>query len=468
MRMSLLSSFLVLLFCGANTVAQSKDPFGERDPFQSDPLNPNPFSNPTASKQRGKRFEICYKFFGPDGNPVAFKKIKGALRTLAVVDGVATERVDERLIHAKIPKSSKKAIFQFVAPEEALLAPVRLNILPADLLQTKTIEVHFEEGVRLMGQVLGKRDGLPVANATVRAVAVPESENVTRNATTDANGNWTQVVPKGEIRLEVGGNVPGYFLRNGVFGSKYTRFLNAENAEEELAVEPFRVKQLDPVQVFVVDELGNPQANMTVTVKQRMIVDDLFMFWRSFSRLVKTDEHGRCTIFPMSKTEEKLKFFASDRSSSGFKSAGFTLISGSELKDQVTIQVYEPVKIRGVLCYEGVPIENQILDLVEVERRPDGGIGSTLPLASNCVTDSNGRYAFKAVRGAEYLLLTPKEPIEPIQDRRESSRQRLERLRSEQNRVLLETGPLEKSEIEFPVLDLKIEEVVKRQASASN
>lgn len=381
----------------ATARGQGQDPFAEQDPF----------SKKDRRQQVARPINLTFQVTDQDGSPVPEARIRGpgiftALYTQQ--QGTAVWEADENRLRQWAKRSQGKLRFDAIAPKDAVMPSVTKLVSISKLLESHSLKFQTQPGVRMIGRVIGQRDRKPVEGVSVvfRLQSGPR-DTPDRHATTDADGQWSTVIPRVESKVSVRGRIDGYKLQDGPDPeSRYSRIVRIPNDVAEIRVADFEIEQIKPLRIHVVDPSGKAVPGAIVTAYRQHWLDSKIVVWDSISQSQETGPQGLCRLH-LKESDWDVAMVSASAVVDTSHIEGRAIVPTTDT-DAIRVVVQSPSKISGVLLQNGNPAANVKLVLYEAINQK--GKWTTIGVRGDAATNDRGEYLFDAPVGRHYMVAT--------------------------------------------------------------
>ena len=306
---------------------------------------------------------------------------------------------------------------QFVArfPFESGLLPLAKSAEVESVIDRRSLRLQARQGTRVSGRVVRASDGEAVADVQVCwHRQADQIEDTLLRATTDAQGEWRMVIPKGKGYLTVLGSSPGLDLwmtdRFNAETSRPPQMTQAIEAGDgfDLEVGDFKVQHIPARRVTVVDTNGSPVEGVWVHcgfIETLERDNRTYHLPQTLAEPARTGPDGRCSLLLHRSTWEHGTVSVTkvdDENSS--KRARFTAAQATLTPDSdapIKLVLRDPWLVSGRVLLDGTPASGLRVGLT-TRLIGSGDFGQfkadTVPIGED------GSFQVQAVAGLEYAV----------------------------------------------------------------
>ncbi|MDV6030302.1 MAG: hypothetical protein F9B45_09380 [Phycisphaera sp. RhM] len=306
---------------------------------------------------------------------------------------------------------------QFVArfPFESGLLPLATSAEAESVIDRRSLRLQTRQGTRASGRVIRASDGEGVGDVQVCWHRQADHlEDTLLRATTDAQGEWRMVVPKGKGYLTVVGSSPGLDLwmsdRFNAEASRPPQMTQAIEAGDldDLEVPDFQIQSIPVRWVTVVDTSGSPVEGVWVHcgfVETLNRDNRTYHLPQTLAESAMTGPDGRCALLLHRSSWEHGTVSVTkidDESSSTrprFTAAQATITPGSDAPIKLVLR--DPWLVSGRVMLDGTPATGLTVGLT-TRLIGSGDFGQfktdTVPIGED------GSFQVQAVAGLEYAV----------------------------------------------------------------
>lgn len=269
------------------------------------------------------------------------------------------------------------------------------------------LTVGLKRGVMIRGKVVAN-DGQPIEKAFVR-VWNHQEYGGTEDAVTNEQGEYELLVPRGVLRLFVGGADHGYEMPTWLemhYAPKRintddwpTALVNTESGQPQ-TIKNIIVSRAAPIQCLVTMADGKPVANASIVIKdhprqpsQRNLTPteraaqaaDPFSWMQvgnptDISDIKLTDKDGRITMLARKPTENAIVVAKLQIDNQTYENR-FHLKNSRDASGLVKIVIQPPVPLTGRILRNGQPVAGAIVGIRE--RKPEPYQGPAIQIVTN-------------------------------------------------------------------------------------